>query len=396
MLIKSLSLKNIGPFREARIEFPIEKIDGLYPVTVITGENGAGKSIILDAIRNMLLSPYCDPIRSLVADPNDFLIELETLMDGGDITFSTAQIRDNGRFDVLPKNHPLYRMMCGLDAFTGKWIIDYWSPNQNSGKYTVDSIKAIDTSKPLAGCLYDDFPNLELTKFITSIEYLKSSENQEEKEIGEVTYAIISEIIADCLGEGYALEYVSHKTMDPIVNVKGKRITLDKLSFGNSLMISHFIRLFSRMYAVCVSSKTPINEVKNIPGILLIDEVESHLHPKWQKRVVQLIRKHFKNLQIIITTHSPFVVSSINDPHVYVCQSHIDYSELVDVSSDYSNLPIDEVLITPVFAVDPFSEDISKLLAERKQLFKNGDLEGVANIEARLVSLNANTFGFLK
>ena len=47
------------------------------------------------------------------------------------------------------------------------------------------------------------------------------------------------------------------------------------------------------------------------PAILLIDEIENHLHPTWQRRVIPALLEHFPGLQIFATTHSPFVVAGL-------------------------------------------------------------------------------------
>ena len=53
------------------------------------------------------------------------------------------------------------------------------------------------------------------------------------------------------------------------------------------------------------------------PAILLIDEIENHLHPTWQRRVIPALRKHFPKLQIFATTHSPFVVAGLKRGQVH-------------------------------------------------------------------------------
>ena len=50
---------------------------------------------------------------------------------------------------------------------------------------------------------------------------------------------------------------------------------------------------------------------ENRPAILLIDEIENHLHPTWQRRVIPALLEHFPGLQIFATTHSPFVVAGL-------------------------------------------------------------------------------------
>ena len=76
MKIKNLKLKNIGPFREAELDFPQERdANGKIPVTIITGENGTGKSVIIDAIRLMF---YSDAKigREIVSNKDNFLIDM--------------------------------------------------------------------------------------------------------------------------------------------------------------------------------------------------------------------------------------------------------------------------------------------------------------------------------
>ena len=57
---------------------------------------------------------------------------------------------------------------------------------------------------------------------------------------------------------------------------------------------------------------------ENMPAILLIDEIENHLHPTWQRRVIPALRKYFPNVQIFATTHSPFVVAGLKAGQVHM------------------------------------------------------------------------------
>ena len=52
-------------------------------------------------------------------------------------------------------------------------------------------------------------------------------------------------------------------------------------------------------------------------AILLIDEIENHLHPTWQRRVIPALRRHFPGLQIFATTHSPFVVAGLKRGQIH-------------------------------------------------------------------------------
>lgn len=56
-------------------------------------------------------------------------------------------------------------------------------------------------------------------------------------------------------------------------------------------------------------------------GIILIDEIELHLHPKWQQKIILLLQKKFKNIQFVITTHSPHVLSTVDKDSIYIIKS---------------------------------------------------------------------------
>jgi len=54
------------------------------------------------------------------------------------------------------------------------------------------------------------------------------------------------------------------------------------------------------------------------PGILIIDEIDAHLHPSWQQRIVPVLTKHFPNLQIFFSTHSPLMLAGLRKGQVHL------------------------------------------------------------------------------
>jgi len=63
------------------------------------------------------------------------------------------------------------------------------------------------------------------------------------------------------------------------------------------------------------------NEVLNSTGIILIDEIESHLHPNWQRKIIGILRNVFPRIQFFITTHSPQILASVTSQNVFVCDN---------------------------------------------------------------------------
>lgn len=391
MVIKELKLRNIGPFKEAEIFFPYNKVDGKMPITIITGENGTGKSIIIDAIRALFKS-YFGIERDLVAKPSDFSAEMVVSIDK-DYFLKSYDYKDH---QIYSKGFdPQFFSQPANKAGIVNWVMDYWHSILGTDSFTINSLASIEVDNALVGALDKTVSNVEITKFICSIDYLRSSEDAKERQVGETIYKLIKDIFAKCLLNGRFVN-VNRKTLSPVVEVNGMTVTLEKLSSGNLLLIERFISLIRRMYGICELNHRPVNELTQIKGVLLIDEIENHLHPKWQKSVMEIIQTTFPNLQIIITTHSPFIVSSVKDATIYVCKSKNDHSVIEDETKDYSNLPVDEVLNTPVFSVGPFNDEITELLRKRKAALQQGNKDEAERYAQQLLAINDDYFSFYK
>jgi predicted ATP-binding protein involved in virulence len=180
----------------------------------------------------------------------------------------------------------------------------------------------------------------------------------------------------------------------PIVTQNGSEVSLDKLSSGNLYLIQRMISLLGQMYSVYTLNEIKLENMLLTPGLLMIDEAENHLHPKWQKTFLNSILSIFPNLQIIVTTHSPFIVSSVENARVYVCKSMKDHSILVDETDLYSNKPIDEVLASDVFETSPFSESITILMKEREEAIKHNEFQKSEELEEKLKAINPQYFSY--
>ena len=93
---------------------------------------------------------------------------------------------------------------------------------------------------------------------------------------------------------------------------------------------------------------------ENKPAILLIDEIENHLHPTWQRRVIPALLEHFSGLQIFATTHSPFVVAGLKAGQVHLLKR--DSEGRVTASTNTEDIigwTADEILRTMMDVDEP-------------------------------------------
>ena len=82
-------------------------------------------------------------------------------------------------------------------------------------------------------------------------------------------------------------------------------------------------------YRVCMLNPE-LESRDQLSGIVLIDEIDLHLHPKWQWNVIEALRQTFKNVQFIIATHSPIVISSSRDANIVLLDDNHEVNYLPD------------------------------------------------------------------
>ena len=105
------------------------------------------------------------------------------------------------------------------------------------------------------------------------------------------------------------------------------------------------------------------------PAVLLIDEIENHLHPTWQRRVIPALLEHFPKLQIFATTHSPFVVAGLKAGQVHLLKR--DENGHVTSTTNDKNIigwTMDEILRTMMGVQDPTDDATAAAARELRQL----------------------------
>lgn len=395
MRLLKLDLKDIGPFNEGHLNFTNE--DGDYsPVTIITGENGTGKTIILDAIRTLLMGNI--KTRDIFRNDENSAISCK-IQIGNDLV--NDSIKKHLKRKVYPQLESISLDMKSLGSkFVSineggnTWIANYWTSQTKNDAFAISSLVSIKPEDYLRNALDGIQSNVEVTALITYFDYLKTSDNPKEKQEGEFLFNILKDIIKLSLNGGEFL-YVERKTLTPIVNQLGNEVAINQLSSGNLYLIQRLISLLGQMYSVYIlNPEIALVDLCKTPGLLLIDEAENHLHPKWQKTFLNTILEIFPNLQIIASTHSPFIVSSVENAKVFVCKSMINNSIIVDETAQYSNKPIEEVLLSDVFNTERFNQEITDLLEERNKAIQSKDYDKKTKIEAQLKSINPTSFSY--
>jgi len=167
------------------------------------------------------------------------------------------------------------------------------------------------------------------------------------------------------------VEYNSYyKELEAVVTINEKnsgKITHSNMSDGLKAMLNLVSELAFR--CVILNGFLGADSVVQSKGVVLIDELDMHLHPTWQKRVVGDLKKAFPNIQFIVTTHSPFIVQSLSKEEL----QNLDFMTPENPSDMTLNKVVTDVMGVTKLKSDDFEERYKIAFQQFQQLNRNFD-----------------------
>jgi energy-coupling factor transporter ATP-binding protein EcfA2 len=167
------------------------------------------------------------------------------------------------------------------------------------------------------------------------------------------------------------------------IETKNGRIPLFDISLGYQTMLSWAVDLAIRMLWKNPGSDNPLDE----PAVVIIDEIDLHLHPKWQRNLRTFLTKNFKKTQFICTAHSPFMAQALEDENLCVLR-HIGLSTKIDNDPEIvQGWRIGQIVTSELFDItSERSFLIDKKIRRRRTLLRKDELTDKDTAE--LESLN--------
>lgn len=315
---------------------------------LLTGINGCGKTSVLKAIENSFFHVkgfMGQDWKEMSLDSNSDKIEIKSNLfhsiDGKEL-------------------YKLYQ--------EGRIILVYFSADR---KYTLNkskAVEAIDISKVkmITEKMNVSFGQLLVYLYVEKL-FAKEKEDKEAVEDVEKWFEWLQGALRelfdnDQLTLKFSLEEMCFKIKLP-----------DREEFALDEMASGYEALFDIFSEIVIRMEQQAHLKYDLPGIVLIDEVELHLHIEWQKKVLPFLIKVFPNIQFIVATHSPFVVSSIESAVIYDLEKNI----LVEDLSAYSY----ECLVDSLFSATMFSDVMGNKYGRYQELVEKGDTRSISEDE---------------
>ena len=337
--LQAITLNNISHFSEISLNLSKR-------VTVLIGENGSGKSTILRAIALGLtgINALSNPEYSFIEES-----ELKNLLkivsiDKQKVFADIGTIQLDYQLDKTYCNEIEFRQTnneivisdLGDDesfkSLSGTEIVDFCIGFPQGGNFGLKSFSEENSPNVL-----DLLPLIanQATNFLRKLEQwlilqydrytysLKDNKKEEAKNAIEqinTVFRIISKVVAD---DENSVKFQDIIIVNSIKSVIVKTlqapqgILLGLLSQGYNNLFYWIGGIVSRAYQICeyYAEKYPYKKpatVQEISGIVLIDEIDTYLHPKWQRNILKVLVEEFPKLQFVVTTHSAGVISNIN------------------------------------------------------------------------------------
>lgn len=183
-----------------------------------------------------------------------------------------------------------------------------------------------------------------------------------------------------------------------VVDKFGKEIRVDLLSDGEKCTLAMFGDLARRLALANPSLENPLEG----EGIVLIDEIELHMHPLWQRKVLKVLRDTFPNIQFIITTHSPQILGEADDAYnIFVlseAEEGCDVKTIRRMDGYDSNMILEKYMNTDSknAAVKEMIRDINRFITQKKYYDAENLLAQLKDISGTMDEEYMIAQGFLK
>lgn len=263
--IKSIEIKNFYSIKNINLE-NLEDKKEIY----ILGENGDGKSLFLQALTVGLKGVEEGDVFNLVKSQKDYELKIE---DSNSVIYDSKE--------NIYKN-----------------LFAYGANRNNNCQMKEDE----------SGYLTIFNPSWDLKNPIEWLKYLDHSEKSDKKNI--VSVEIAKKLLNGLLDKDVEID-ISPETV--IFKERGSLVTFEQLSAGYKGVITIIADLLVRLS----ENQPQVIKINEFKGIVLIDEVELHLHPKWKYNFVKRLRDIFPKIQFIMTTHSPTVLLGASKEAVF-------------------------------------------------------------------------------
>ncbi len=356
MRVKRLQLDSYRGFKSLALDLDRD-------LTVLVGVNGAGKSSVLDCLA-VLLSQVSTGILTRAGHGRRFsesdirqdasyaLGQCEASFDGTSATWSVALVRP-GHPARVPSSlvglrDVIQRAQEGIQRGDVELPLAIYYPVNRAVLDIPRRIRKRHKFEPLSA--FDEALLGGGSNFRLFFEWFREQEDlenerkarepllfKEDPQLASVRSAV------ERLVPGFSEPHVQRAPHRMVVEKGGRFLEIDQLSDGEKCLLALAGDLARRL----ALANPKLHDPLTAKAVVLIDEIELHLHPAWQRNVIDNLRRTFPQCQFVVTTHSPQVLSAVPSKSVVVLEDFAVTSPAANTEGRDSNSILSEVLGVP-------------------------------------------------
>lgn len=390
---RSLTVENVRCFADAQT-LPLADDDGRpYHWTLILGENGTGKTTLLQALAAI-------SVRIVLEGDSDFSHDYNLSADqvfqwtAATSHFDSSQmkkLRGSAVAALGIGSAPAYQDECWVDSNSHSgWsghnfhfdraatplvsVFSAYGPMRRSIDARLGGVDP--RTDEVIDFLEGKVTSLDVEEWFLQRDYAASSNATEPaaREESRRWLAIARETVLSILPG--VTDLVPRSTGGPSGQIRLYAVTshgtvpFRELGFGMQSTLAWVVDLAVRMMTAYPDSPHPLSE----PAVCLVDEIDLHLHPRWQRVLLQQLSARFPNVQFVATAHSPLIVQAAPDANVVVLRRDGERVVIDRAPESVRHWRVDQILTSDLFglpsarpaALDGLIEERERLLAKEK------------------------------
>lgn len=346
--IQRVKIQHIKCFEDVEINFDPSGNTGL-----IIGTNGKGKSTILQLIGLGLSGisnvPFQYSWKEVVKKNNDRgSFEIDGLYDNDPIHL---------KFEIDGKDDSITCTEGGdqLKSLRDTFMLLAYGVNRS---YKLEEAKPYKDIEPIA-TLFGENGYLKHIKISSTYEYVKQN--------FETIQALVNKVLQKADGDDNVIltHYDSTSFYFTTPSNPNDAIPIEALSEGFK---STLVWLFDAIIRI-VERGGSLENAADVTGIILLDEIDLHLHPSWQRTILESVETLFPNIQFIVTSHSPFVVQSAKKECLIALETEKDSGNVIAVDKNITSELSYSAIVDELFNISfPFSREIEQKMDKFREM----------------------------
>lgn len=338
MKIESFSIQNYKCIKDLAVD--CRGADGeIRQWTVLLGENNTGKTNVLRALSYLVTTRF-DTTGAV----------------GDEIVYRRVRFLSRGKIESYgeeKKKDPFVKAMLSngeeWTSYSEKKIKGDVTSYLDIFPYGVSRFPARVAlsereSLPHKTLFTSDARLLDLQEWLLQLDYSKQhGSSMSQKRLEKMHELLKSELFPEIKGFKFGRYELENDQVSVRFETIDGDVCFEELGFGYQTTLTWLADFCKRMFELYPDAENPLHE----EAVALVDEIDLHLHPKWQRDLVPTLSKIFPNVQFIVTTHSPHVLQSMEDVNLYVLRRDAESGEVAFKHcprSDFRGWTVEDIL----------------------------------------------------